>query len=218
MRQVPGDVRASDHCSVVSLHSLVSGRGSYSKNLRIIGQHCEEAGNEAGAGTSAARCTVSGTARGLGFMMNGPHVHYYDTDALKMREAPMSALTKPEIQKFKKQLSDQGMALRKAIHASLLNSDNKTYAEVAGRVLDIGEQSMADLLADFHIITLEKEVAELADVEAAVVRIASGTYGQCADCGADIAVERLRINPAAKRCTECQVHHERMAKDMTPSL
>ncbi|MHB8347198.1 MAG: TraR/DksA family transcriptional regulator [Acidiferrobacterales bacterium] len=130
----------------------------------------------------------------------------------------MSALTKPEIQKFKKQLGDRGMDLRKAIHTSLLDSDNKTYAEMAGRVLDIGEQSMVDLLADVHIITLEKEVAELADVEAAVARIASGTYGQCADCGADIAVERLRIYPTARRCTECQMRHERMATDMTPSL
>ena len=130
----------------------------------------------------------------------------------------MSALSKPQIQMFRKQLRDREMDLRKAIHASLLNSDNKDYSEVAGRVLDIGEQSLVDLLADFHIIELEKEVAELADVEAAVARITAGTYGQCADCGADIVVERLRIYPAARRCTECQTRHERMAKDMTPSL
>lgn len=130
----------------------------------------------------------------------------------------MSALSKPQIQMFRKQLRDREMDLRKAIHASLLNSDNKDYSEVAGRVLDIGEQSLVDLLADFHIIELEKEVAELADVEAAVARITAGTYGQCADCGADIVVERLRIYPAARRCTECQMRHERMARDMTPSL
>lgn len=130
----------------------------------------------------------------------------------------MSALSQAEIQKFKKQLRDREMDLRKAIHASLLNSDDKTYSEVAGRVLDIGEQSVVDLLADFHIIELEKEVAELADVEAALACIAAGTYGKCAGCEADIAIERLRIYPTAKRCTECQTRHERMAKDMTPSL
>ena len=130
----------------------------------------------------------------------------------------MSALSKPEIEMFRKQLREREMDLRKAIHASLLNSDNKDYSEVAGRVLDIGEQSLVDLLADFHIIEIEKEVAELADVEAAVARIAAGTYGQCADCGVDIDVQRLRIYPTARRCTECQMRHERMAKDMTPSL
>lgn len=130
----------------------------------------------------------------------------------------MSALSQAEIQKFKKQLRDRGTDLREAIHASLLNSDNKTYSEVAGRVLDIGEQSVVDLLADFHIIELEKEAAEFADVEAALARIAAGTFGQCAGCKADIAIERLRIYPTAKRCTECQMRHERMAKDMTPSL
>ncbi len=130
----------------------------------------------------------------------------------------MSVLGQSQIQTFRKQLRDREMELRKIVHASLLDADNKTYSEVAGRVLDIGEQSLADLLADFHIIELEKEVAELADVEAALGRIAAGTYGECANCGADIDIERLRAYPTAKRCTECQTRQERMAKDMTPSL
>ena len=130
----------------------------------------------------------------------------------------MPALSQSEIQNFKKELQGRELNLRKAIHGSLIHSDDKTYAEVAGRVLDVGEQSVADLLADFHIIALEKEVVELADVEAALARISAGTYAQCADCGADISVERLRVYPTAKRCTECQMRHERMARDMTPSL
>ncbi len=130
----------------------------------------------------------------------------------------MSALNQSQIQTLKAQLRDRELELRRAIHASLLNADDKTYAEVAGRVLDIGEQSLVDVLADFHIIELEKEVAELADVEAALARMTAGTYGECISCGAEIDPERLRVYPAAKRCTECQTRKESLAKDMTPSL
>ncbi len=130
----------------------------------------------------------------------------------------MYSLSQSEIQSFKKQLRDRALELRRAIHGALIDSDNKTYSEVAGRVLDIGEQSVVDLLADFRIFEIEKEVSELSEVEAALARIDAGTYARCADCGADISVERLRAYPSANRCTDCQARHERMAKDMTPSL
>ncbi len=130
----------------------------------------------------------------------------------------MSALSQRQIQDCRKQLQDRETELHKTIHAALVNADNKTYAEVAGRVLDIGEQSLADVLADFHIIELEKEVAELAEVEAALARIQAGTYGECVDCGADIAADRMHVHPAATRCTGCQMRYERRGKDMSPSL
>jgi len=130
----------------------------------------------------------------------------------------MSAPSLSRMQVFEKQLQKRTMELRKTIHPSLLNTDNKTNYEVAGRVLDIGEQSVVNLSADFHIIELEKDVAGLANVEADLGCVATGTYGECLRCGADIDVERLRVNHTAKRCIERQTRWERMAKDMTPSL
>ena len=50
----------------------------------------------------------------------------------------------------------------------------------------------------------DRETTELDAVEAALQRIAAGTYGQCADCGVDIPVERLRAAPEATRCITCQ--------------
>lgn len=50
--------------------------------------------------------------------------------------------------------------------------------------------------------------ATLADVEDALARIDAATYGRCADCGADIAEERLEILPATRVCVACQTQHE----------
>lgn len=43
----------------------------------------------------------------------------------------------------------------------------------------------------------------LADVDAALDRIAGGTYGFCERCGAMIARERLLARPAARTCITC---------------
>jgi DnaK suppressor protein len=50
----------------------------------------------------------------------------------------------------------------------------------------------------------ERETAELALVQAALNRIAQGTYGQCVDCGVAIPAARLHAAPEAARCIACQ--------------
>jgi RNA polymerase-binding transcription factor len=44
----------------------------------------------------------------------------------------------------------------------------------------------------------------LRNVETALARLESGSYGICTDCGAEIPAERLRALPAAERCRACQ--------------
>ncbi|HEX9626980.1 MAG TPA: TraR/DksA C4-type zinc finger protein [Acidiferrobacterales bacterium] len=130
----------------------------------------------------------------------------------------MTPLNTDQRERFRDTLHERERELRRRIHHSLVNSDNKDYAEMAGRVLDIGDQSMVDLLADANIITLENEVAELADVTAALGRIRDGSYGVCIDCGDEIVTQRLEVYPTARRCRDCQARHENQARDRSPSL
>jgi DnaK suppressor protein len=134
----------------------------------------------------------------------------------------MTRLTTQEISQFRNRLRARDLELREAIHASLVNNADKTYAEVAGRVLDLAEQSVADIISDGQILQMEKEVAEQADVIAALARLTDGTYGECVDCGDDIGIKRLGAYPTAKRCIRCQTHYESThrggGRDTTPSL
>ena len=43
----------------------------------------------------------------------------------------------------------------------------------------------------------------LAEVDAALDRVSSGTYGVCERCGAEIPDERLEVRPTARRCVAC---------------
>jgi hypothetical protein len=49
----------------------------------------------------------------------------------------------------------------------------------------------------------QRRFGELREVQAALARIADGTYGTCLHCGARISVGRLRAVPHAAFCTEC---------------
>jgi len=53
-----------------------------------------------------------------------------------------------------------------------------------------------------------RRVADLAftidEIDAALDRIADGTYGRCTHCGVDIPVERLELRPSAAGCVPCQ--------------
>ena len=44
----------------------------------------------------------------------------------------------------------------------------------------------------------------LASIERALLRLASGTYGICVSCGADISLRRLEHNPAVETCDACK--------------
>ena len=47
------------------------------------------------------------------------------------------------------------------------------------------------------------EIQEVQQLQAALRRIAEGTYGVCVQCGADIDPKRLEALPIATRCISC---------------
>lgn len=84
---------------------------------------------------------------------------------------------------------------------------------------ETGEDSVFDNhLADTATETYDRELDYtleensehvLADINAALERIEAGTYGICANCGKQIAEERLDARPWATLCIDCQRERER---------
>jgi RNA polymerase-binding transcription factor len=50
---------------------------------------------------------------------------------------------------------------------------------------------------------IEQAEGHLTEIEAALSRIAEGTFGRCAICGRDIAPARLEARPTARTCITC---------------
>ncbi len=55
---------------------------------------------------------------------------------------------------------------------------------------------------------LESAQARRADAVSALARLDGGTYGNCIDCGQEIAAARLEFRPEAARCLSCQEKFE----------
>lgn len=118
-------------------------------------------------------------------------------------------LTESQLLEFKVQLKEQFCDVREEIRLELLRSDNQHFIDLAGRVHDLEDESVADLLVDLNLAMVDMHVEQIRDIDASLISIACGNYGVCVDCGIDIAVERLQANLTAKRCTSCQEVYER---------
>jgi DnaK suppressor protein len=72
----------------------------------------------------------------------------------------------------------------------------------------IGDTASELTDADNQNALLENSAGQRAEVEGALQRIESGTYGICVDCGQPIPDARLEVRPEAARCVADQEKHE----------
>ena len=74
----------------------------------------------------------------------------------------------------------------------------------AHEVTDRKDEAAQRVLTDLGGVQEQRVLDEMAQVEAALQRLDTGSYGDCADCGEPIPLQRLRVQPAAQRCAPCQ--------------
>jgi RNA polymerase-binding protein DksA len=120
----------------------------------------------------------------------------------------MVEMTEQQQGKLKNRLEQRFYELRELIRNELLASDEQHYIDLAGRVHDTGEASVADLLEDIELATVDRHIDEIRDIDAALMRMAHGMYGTCLDCEEPIEFRRLEAQPTAQRCLACQTRLE----------
>ena len=132
----------------------------------------------------------------------------------------MVDLDKTQLQKFEAQLRERQELLWNDIASVLKNEGHDNLVELSGQVHDSAEESVADMVADLDIAVISREVAELKDIELALLRMRGAGYGRCIDCGDAIEIQRLEASPAAARCVDCQNRFENnhSERDQTPSM
>jgi RNA polymerase-binding protein DksA len=101
------------------------------------------------------------------------------------------------------------MQLRREIQATLERSSDETHVRIAELARDAEDDAFSNLVVDTNLAEVDRDVAELRAIDAAMQRISAGTYGICIDCGQEIPEERLNAEPTAARCIRCQEIYER---------
>jgi RNA polymerase-binding transcription factor DksA len=102
----------------------------------------------------------------------------------------------PKYRRFEKMLQE-----REAYLARTLERVERELVEPASKD---DEERATEREGDEVLESLgSASVSELRAVRAALKRIREGTYGECVNCGDEIAERRLEIIPHAARCARC---------------
>jgi DnaK suppressor protein len=79
-------------------------------------------------------------------------------------------------------------------------ADESATADV-GDAKDAADARALTSVADAEV---ERDYAELREIDEVLAAIADGSYGLCHDCGGRIDARRLVVQPTALRCLDCQ--------------
>jgi DnaK suppressor protein len=71
-------------------------------------------------------------------------------------------------------------------------------------VVDEGENADLGMQQDIAFALIQLKAETLTAIDAALRRLEDGTYGECFDCGGEIAEARLRALPFTVRCIDCE--------------
>jgi RNA polymerase-binding protein DksA len=121
----------------------------------------------------------------------------------------LNALRNAQIEVLKRTIARRHAELLEETQEDVERAREETYGALAGPVTDAGDRATADLLSDLGQEEISRDLREMEELEAALARIDQGTFGKCAECGAEIDFKRLAVYPVATRCAGCQSLHER---------
>lgn len=105
---------------------------------------------------------------------------------------------------LKQQLLQQRATVLEQLHNLRGGSVGRAQASAEHFIASEDTDAQLNTARDLEFALDEHETAELAQIDAALQRMAAGTYGQCLDCGDDIPLARLQATPQALRCIDCQ--------------
>ena len=113
-------------------------------------------------------------------------------------------MDKTQVASLRQQLLDHKAGILAQIAQQ--RGGNVGRVEAAAEHFGHAEDSRAQVAIEEH------ESAQLNAIASALERMDAGTYGECTDCGQDIAPARLQATPEVARCLPCQEAAERHAR------
>lgn len=129
-------------------------------------------------------------------------------------------LSNDERAEFRTRLEKRHEVLEGETHEGVEQREtNDQFTVIASETPDLGDASVAAEQLDLRNAEIDRDIAELQQVEAALRRLDDSTFGLCIDCGEEIETQRLEANPSASRCIRCQTAYEnRPGTNAPPTL
>jgi DnaK suppressor protein len=114
-------------------------------------------------------------------------------------------MEKKRVEKFKKQLLARREELLRSIAQT--QEDGKVVQQQYGP--DEGDRANSSLDKELLFHQTSQARGLLGSIDAALGRIADGTFGECMVCGEEIGAKRLEALPWTRYCISCQESSEK---------
>jgi DnaK suppressor protein len=101
---------------------------------------------------------------------------------------------------FKKKL----VKMRAAILDKAKKLKEDSYALGTDGIQDMADAASNAYNADILMSLSDNDLTLLKEIDGALDKLASGSYGVCEDCEEPITEKRLEANPVARYCISCQ--------------
>jgi DnaK suppressor protein len=107
---------------------------------------------------------------------------------------------------LKQMLEDRRRELMNEVQGKM--RDVRTDSIKDREVFDQGESSEVDIQEDIEFALIQMKSETLNKINEALRRLDERTYGNCFECGEEIAEARLHALPFALRCKDCEEARE----------
>ena len=120
------------------------------------------------------------------------------------QKAAVEAKSRARYNELKRMLDDRRRELQAEVQGKMRDVRAAGEGGRLSEVLDAVESSEADIQEDIEFALIQMKSETLNKIDDALTRLEQGNYGNCFECGEEIAEKRLRALPFAVRCKDCE--------------
>jgi DnaK suppressor protein len=120
-----------------------------------------------------------------------------------------SRISRSRYSELKQMLEERRREIQAEVQGKMRGvREEGTWGGKMKEVLDAVESAEADIQEDIEFALVQMKSETLTKINDALGRLEQGDYGNCFECGAEIAEKRLRALPFAVRCKDCEEARE----------
>jgi DnaK suppressor protein len=124
-------------------------------------------------------------------------------------KAATEATPRTRYTELRRMLEDRRREIQAEVQGKMRDVRSEgTWGGKMNEVFDAVESSEADIQDDIEFALIQMKSETLNKINDALMRLEQGDYGNCFDCGEEIAEKRLRALPFAVRCKDCEEARE----------
>ena len=127
----------------------------------------------------------------------------------EIQQAGSDKSSRTRYSELKRMLQERQREIQAEVQGKMRNVRAEgTWGGKLNEVLDAVESAEADIQEDIEFALVQMKSETLNKINDALARLEQGDYGNCFDCGEEIAEKRLRALPFAVRCKDCEEARE----------